>query len=548
MTMSSEDAIERPQSGHARQVRLERLRRQRRGAVERVHVANVQDAIGSRRDSRGPAALFRPIDADDDAADFTTLRTKAPVRVTEPRPPTARCIDNEAAATDTAASVWRAVPRVINAALTAPFQHDGREATLQSQALSAMRAHGSGATPPSPDAPLSADELRGRKTFEDFCASCHGRDPCQQFTCGVRLTPSLDDEGAAERRRDVACVQYAARSRPQHRAFFTEPIVGSSPSMLLLEPGSSREAAPPVAASPLPVPGDALAVVHERSAALAEQLICVRNLHVEAHEVKTHLATPNDVFSITVYGCDGLDCGQDDEPRRSGVMVSTARTERAVFRSLGRGELIAATLTVKGFLGAFGAPMQGLRNCRIPLHDIAGLRVEQELLAVVRNAGSPADRVAALCAWLERRMLDEPYRGTPIERVGTAAGLLTRHSPAEAGIEHIAAALDVTRRQLERDFRHWVSVAPTEYARLARAQRAAAALQSGLRAAHVAAREGFSDQAHMTRSLREVFGITPTALAALAPNGTDERTRRALGGRVLMLPAALPLQAATPHA
>jgi len=110
------------------------------------------------------------------------------VRVTVPRPPTARCIDNEAAATDTAASVWRAVPRVINAALTAPFQHDGREATLQAQALSAMRAHGSGATPPSPDAPLSVEELRGCKTFEDFCASCHGR-AAQTTNTDARFLP-----------------------------------------------------------------------------------------------------------------------------------------------------------------------------------------------------------------------------------------------------------------------------------------------------------------------------------------------------------------------
>jgi AraC-like DNA-binding protein len=325
--------------------------------------------------------------------------------------------------------------------------------------------------------------------------------------------------------------------RDHARSITPSSLHRSSERMLLLEPVVSIDEVAAVDSSPLPVPGEALAVVRERSAALAEQLICVRNLQVRAHEVKTHQAAPSDVFSITVYGCDGLDCGQDDEPRRSRVMVSTARTERALFRSLGRGELIAATLTVKGFLNAFGTPMQGLRDRRIPLHDIAGRRVEQELLAVVRNAGSPADRVAALCAWLERRMLDEPYRGAPMERVGAVAGWMARHSPADAGLEHIAAELDVTRRQLERDFRHWISVAPSEYARLARAQRAAAALQSGLRAAHVAAREGFADQAHMTRSLRDTFGLTPTALAALAPVGADERTRQALGGRVLMLPA-----------
>jgi Di-haem cytochrome c peroxidase len=156
-----------------------------------------------------PAAddpLFRSTDADDHANDFTTLRSKALVRVTVPLPANVRRSDD---ATATTATVWRAVPTVINAALTAPFQHEGREATLEAQALSAMRAHGevseeptqqvlsrlasfqrhlfsskrvkriaqaidAGATPQSPDGPLSFEELRGKKTFEDFCATCHG--------------------------------------------------------------------------------------------------------------------------------------------------------------------------------------------------------------------------------------------------------------------------------------------------------------------------------------------------------------------------------------
>lgn len=39
-------------------------------------------------------------------------------------------------------SVWRAVPSVANTAYTAPYQFDAREATLQSQAFSALVAHG----------------------------------------------------------------------------------------------------------------------------------------------------------------------------------------------------------------------------------------------------------------------------------------------------------------------------------------------------------------------------------------------------------------------
>lgn len=150
--------------------------------------------------------LFRPIDADDFANDFTTLRTKALVRVTLPLPANVKRADDASATT---ISVLRAVPTVINAQFTGPFQHDGRESTLEAQALSAMRAHSEvagdpapqvlsriagfqrhlfssacikqmsralddGAAPPSSDPPLNALEEHGRKTFDAFCASCHG--------------------------------------------------------------------------------------------------------------------------------------------------------------------------------------------------------------------------------------------------------------------------------------------------------------------------------------------------------------------------------------
>ena len=159
-----------------------------------------------KRDPGADDPLFRPIDADDFANDFTTLRTKALVRVTLPLPPNVKRADDAAATT---ASVRRAVPTVINAKFTAPFQHDGREATLEAQALSAMRAHSEITVEPAPetlsrladfqrhlfssrrieqmsnaldagnpappsDPPLGELQQRGRKTFEQFCATCHG--------------------------------------------------------------------------------------------------------------------------------------------------------------------------------------------------------------------------------------------------------------------------------------------------------------------------------------------------------------------------------------
>ena len=156
-----------------------------------------------------PAAddpLFRSIDADDFDQDFTTLRSKGLVRVTLPLAWNVRLADDPAA---TSVTVWRSVPSVVNARITAPFQAEGRLGTLPEQALGAMREHSevaqdpggrvlrrlarfqehlfssdrvrdlahaleSGGPLPETDPPLNRLERRGKATFTEFCATCHG--------------------------------------------------------------------------------------------------------------------------------------------------------------------------------------------------------------------------------------------------------------------------------------------------------------------------------------------------------------------------------------
>jgi cytochrome c peroxidase len=83
--------------------------------------------------------LFRPIDSDDGGGnDYTTLLDHALFRVTIPLHPNVVLVD---APTERTISVWRGVPSIANVALSAPYQADGRAATLQDQALGAIRGH-----------------------------------------------------------------------------------------------------------------------------------------------------------------------------------------------------------------------------------------------------------------------------------------------------------------------------------------------------------------------------------------------------------------------
>jgi cytochrome c peroxidase len=172
------------------------------------------------KDPTADDPLFRSIDADDFDQDFTTLRTKGLVRVTLPLHPNVRLGDDPMATT---VNVWRSVPTVVNARITAPFQAEGRLGTLPEQALSAMRAHSevehdpgarllgrlvsfqehlfsstrvrnlaraldSGGPLPDTDPPLNRLARRGKATFTEFCAPCHGG-PAQVLNTDGRFLP-----------------------------------------------------------------------------------------------------------------------------------------------------------------------------------------------------------------------------------------------------------------------------------------------------------------------------------------------------------------------
>jgi len=99
----------------------------------------------------------------------------------------------------------------------------------------------------------------------------------------------------------------------------------------------------------------------------------------------------------------------------------------------------------------------------------------------------------------------------------------------------VARELGWSHRRLIARFRDEVGLPPKFVARIARFERAREALAadpaSGL--ADVAARCGYADQAHLTREVGELAGMTPARLRAMAPadvhavNSVQDRLREA---------------------
>jgi AraC-like DNA-binding protein len=87
-------------------------------------------------------------------------------------------------------------------------------------------------------------------------------------------------------------------------------------------------------------------------------------------------------------------------------------------------------------------------------------------------------------------------------------------SAGKIRIETAARAAGMSMRGFQIRFRQSVGTTPKEFARLMRLQATLHALDGDTRLSDLAADTGFSDQAHATRELQRVTGLTPARLRA----------------------------------
>jgi AraC-like DNA-binding protein len=75
----------------------------------------------------------------------------------------------------------------------------------------------------------------------------------------------------------------------------------------------------------------------------------------------------------------------------------------------------------------------------------------------------------------------------------------------------MSTEIGVTKWHLTRSFTQTLGMTPGTYARTLRGSRALASLGRGAKPMLVASEMGYSDQSHLTRELRRLYGITPAA-------------------------------------
>lgn len=125
----------------------------------------------------------------------------------------------------------------------------------------------------------------------------------------------------------------------------------------------------------------------------------------------------------------------------------------------------------------------------------------------------------------------EPSReakGRPPAWLGAAIQMIRDTPDAELSVAAVAAFAGVHPVHLARVFRDWLGCSPGEYLRGQRLERAVAMVgRSALALAEVATDTGFVDQAHMTRTFRAAFDLTPRRLREHVSPIQDEAEREA---------------------
>jgi AraC-like DNA-binding protein len=155
------------------------------------------------------------------------------------------------------------------------------------------------------------------------------------------------------------------------------------------------------------------------------------------------------------------------------------------------------------------------RGRDVPAHLIdAGLgALEQRLM----DCASADEAFAVLTHAVDARLARQEDRGAP-RRVQEAIALLARGGDVHA----VARTVGMSERTLHREVSRWSGLRPKALARILRMQRCLAALRAGRAPlAALAVRLGYADQAHMTRELKALAGVTPREIVPSVRNLQD---------------------------
>ncbi|WP_280153797.1 helix-turn-helix domain-containing protein [Piscinibacter sp. XHJ-5] len=238
---------------------------------------------------------------------------------------------------------------------------------------------------------------------------------------------------------------------------------------------------------------------------------------------------PHEAMVLSVQLGRGADGAEQKGALGDNTRLTGIRRWRGSFVPAGDCMTLFALLTPLGAVTLLGSqPLAPVPRIRARVDELLDRRLTRALESDVARAASLEGKLRALAAWLEQRAAAPRHVSAAAMRTARAAMRVV--AEPLAGIEDIAGDELLSRRQLERDFAHWFGVSPGHLAQVARVQMVSRLVRRGESLAGAAAAAGFADQAHMSRRVRELTGLTPQRFVHASTTPMSEAFRAITGG------------------
>lgn len=199
-----------------------------------------------------------------------------------------------------------------------------------------------------------------------------------------------------------------------------------------------------------------------------------------------------------------------DVDRQPRALIVGQQTGPIVLGATGAVSVVAARLRPHALRDVVGHPGRLLAG-RIESLDAVIGRDADRWRERVSERRTTEGRLGELRRGLEARV-SGPAPSDGGDPVARATAMIVGCG-GDVGVERLAGAIGLGRRQLERLFLERVGLSPKRYARVVRFARVVAALErpSPSPLVAIAADCGYSDQAHLNRDFREFAGCGPSA-------------------------------------
>jgi AraC-like DNA-binding protein len=244
---------------------------------------------------------------------------------------------------------------------------------------------------------------------------------------------------------------------------------------------------------------------------------------------------PHDSLMLSVQLGRGSDCVIEAKGEHGdNTCLTGIRQWTGSFVPAGHCVTLFALLTPLGSVQVLDSqPLESVPRIRARVAHLLDRSLTRRLESDIALARTLHAKLAAFAAWVEARATAR-RRIAPAALRAARAAMRVCAEPATS-IERLADDVHVSRRQLERDFAHWIGTSPRHLAQVSRLQAVSRGAQAGASLADIAADVGFADQAHMTRVVRQLTGLTPRNFVRSARTPLAAAFRAASGGGTVYL-------------